>query len=96
MLNADEARVWLEHHFDTVTDEEFVTTVKRVSPDLAQELWGDKTVAQILSRPRNPIRGGFRRLGVDAASMARRNLPAPRGMRGFFTAFGRSVQRLFS
>ena len=37
-----------------------------------------------------------RRLGVDAASMERRNVPARRGMRGFFAAFGRSVQRLFS
>lgn len=37
-----------------------------------------------------------RRLGVDAESMERRNVPARRGMRGFFAAFGRSVQRLFS
>lgn len=62
MLNADDARAWLEHHFDTVTDEEFITTVKRVSPDLAQEFWGDQTVEEILSRRRNPIRRAFQRL----------------------------------
>ncbi|HEV3051630.1 MAG TPA: hypothetical protein VGX50_15095 [Longimicrobium sp.] len=62
MLNADEARAWVEHHFDTVTDEEFIANVKRSSPDLAQELWGDQSVAEILSRRRNPIRRGLHRL----------------------------------
>lgn len=48
-------QVWQEH-FDTVTREEFVTRVKRVSPDLAQELWGDRSVEEICATPPAPVR----------------------------------------
>lgn len=60
MLNADEAGAWLEHHFDTVTREEFVARVKRVSPDLAEELWGDRSVDEICSERPHPVRAGVR------------------------------------
>lgn len=66
MLDADETRAWVEHHFDTVTQEEFVSTVKRVSPDLAEELWGDRSVAEICGehpRPARRVRGLFTSLG---------------------------------
>jgi hypothetical protein len=56
MLNADEARAWVDKHFDTVTDEEFVARVKRVSPDLAQEFWGDRSVEEICRERRSPMR----------------------------------------
>lgn len=56
MLDHEKAGAWLEHHFKTVTDEEFVTRVKRVSPDLAQELWGDRTVEEICAQRRTPAR----------------------------------------
>lgn len=56
MLNADEARAWVENHFDTVTDEEFIANVKRVSPDLAEEMWGDRSVGEICAERRRPTR----------------------------------------
>ena len=56
MLDPKEARAWVEHHFDTVTREEFVSRVKRVSPDLAEELWGDRSVEEICLERRNPVR----------------------------------------
>jgi hypothetical protein len=62
MLDPEVAgKIW-QKHFDTVTDEEFIANVRRVSPDLAQELWGDQSVAEILSRRRNPIRRALHRL----------------------------------
>lgn len=62
MLNADKTRAWVEHHFATVTDEEFIANVKQSNPDLAQKLWGDRTVVEILSRRRSPLRRGLQRL----------------------------------
>lgn len=56
MVTPDEARAWVEHHFDTVTPEEFVANVKRVSPDLAEELWGDRSVEEICRERQNPVR----------------------------------------
>lgn len=62
MLDPEVAgKIWREH-FDTVTDEEFIANVKRVSPDLAQELWGDQSVAEILARRRSPLRRAIDRL----------------------------------
>ena len=67
MLDPKKAGEVLQRHFDTVTDEEFVTRVKRVSPDLAQELWGDRSVAEICRERRHPVtsraRGVFASLG---------------------------------
>lgn len=60
MLNADEARAWVENHFATVTDEEFIANVKRVSPDLAREMWGDRSVEEILSECHRPVRTSVR------------------------------------
>jgi hypothetical protein len=60
MLDPEKVGVWLEHHFATVTPEEFVTTVKRVSPDLTQELWGDRSVEEILSERHRPVRSSVR------------------------------------
>jgi hypothetical protein len=54
MPNADEALAWVEQHFATVTDEEFVANVKRVSPDLAHEFWGDRSVEEICAERRRP------------------------------------------
>jgi hypothetical protein len=48
-------QVWQEH-FDTVTPQEFVSRVKRVSPDLAQELWGERTVEEICADRPGPVR----------------------------------------
>ena len=62
MLDPDKTRAWVEHHFAPVTDEEFIANVRRSSPELAHELWGDQTVAEILSRRRNPLRRGLQRL----------------------------------
>jgi hypothetical protein len=62
MLDPEVAgKIWQEH-FDNVTDEEFIANVRRSSPDLAQELWGDQSVAEILRRRRNPVRRAFHRL----------------------------------
>jgi hypothetical protein len=48
-------KIW-EEHFATVTPEEFVANVKRVSPDFAQELWGDRSVEEICREGRRPVR----------------------------------------
>jgi hypothetical protein len=57
MLDPEKASVIWQRHFDTVTPEEFVTRVKRVSPDLAQELWGDRSVAEICGERPRSVRG---------------------------------------
>lgn len=55
-------KIW-QDHFDTVTREEFVARVKRVSPDLAQELWGDRSAKAICrerrASPHRGVRGAF-------------------------------------
>jgi hypothetical protein len=56
MLDPEKAGAIWQKHFDTVTPEEFVTRVKRVSPDLAQEWWGDRSVAEICAERRRPTR----------------------------------------
>lgn len=56
MLDPDKAGAVIRHHFDTVTDEELVARVKRVSPDLAREMWGDRSVAEICRERRQPAR----------------------------------------
>lgn len=52
-------KIW-QKHFDTVTGEELVARVKRISPDLAQELWGDRSVAEISGERPSPARRGVR------------------------------------
>jgi hypothetical protein len=68
MLDPEEARAWLEHHFATVTPEEFIANVRRSDPEFAQDLWGTLSAAEILARP-NPSRlGGWDVLGHDSAA----------------------------
>lgn len=57
MLDPEKAGAWLEHHFATVTPEEFIANVRRSDPDFAQEMWGDLSAAQIL-RDQSPGEGG--------------------------------------
>jgi hypothetical protein len=56
MLDPEKAGAWLEHHFATVSDEEFIANVKRFNPDLAQEMWGDRSVAEICRERSHPMR----------------------------------------
>lgn len=57
MLDPEVAgKIWREH-FDNVTPAEFVANVKRASPDLAQEMWGDRSVEEICAERRRPVRG---------------------------------------
>jgi hypothetical protein len=56
MLDPEEAGRILQHHFDTVTPEEFVARVKRISPDFAREMWGDRSVEEICARSTRPAR----------------------------------------
>jgi hypothetical protein len=66
MLDPEKAGAIWQRHFDTVTREEFVARVKRVSPDLAKEVWGDRSVAEIRGEPPHQarrIRGFFTSLG---------------------------------
>ena len=46
----------MDHHFDTITDEQFIANVKRFNPDLAQEMWGERTVEEICAERRRPVR----------------------------------------
>jgi hypothetical protein len=139
----------LEHHFATVTPEEFIANVRRVSPESARELWGDLSAAEILARRDQsrresrdlPNHGSearpgpsgegvmidpqkaraalkeyhatasdqqivedlwrfspelARRLGVAPPGQVTQPSPEPGRMRGFFSAFRRSVLRIFS
>jgi hypothetical protein len=66
MLDPEKAGAIWQKHFDTFTPEEFVARVKRVSPDLTQEWWGDRSVAEICAERPRPIarpRGFFASLG---------------------------------
>jgi hypothetical protein len=56
MLDPEKAGAIWQKHFDTVTPEEFVANVKRFNPDLAQEMWGDRSVAEICRERRSPVR----------------------------------------
>ncbi|HST57105.1 MAG TPA: hypothetical protein VLK84_00365 [Longimicrobium sp.] len=60
MLDPDKAHAWVKEHFATVTQEEFVARVKCTTPDLAQELWGDRSVEEICRERRPPTRHGMR------------------------------------
>jgi hypothetical protein len=72
MLDPEKAGVWLEHHFATVTPEEFITNVRRSDPEFAQQMWGDLSAAEILARrDQSPREGGD---VTDSGSAAR-----PRG-----------------
>jgi hypothetical protein len=48
MLDPDKAHAWVKHHFETVTDEEFIENVRRFNPEFAEEMWGSRTTAEIL------------------------------------------------
>jgi hypothetical protein len=52
-------KVWQEH-FDTVMRDEFVARVQRASPDLAREMWGDRSVAEICAEPSRLVHRGMR------------------------------------
>lgn len=56
MLDPDKAGAIWQKHFDEVTDEEFVANMRRADPDLAQEMWGDRSVAEICAERRRPVR----------------------------------------
>lgn len=56
MLDPEETRAWVEHHFATLTPEEFVANIKRYNPELAQEMWGTRSVAEICRERRHPVR----------------------------------------
>jgi hypothetical protein len=71
MLDPNKAHDWVTHHFDTVTDEEFVARVKRVSPDLAQEFWGNRSVAEICRERRHPVRRARRMFASVGRSVLR-------------------------
>ena len=60
MLDPERAGRILDEYFDSVTDEQFIVDVKRISPDFAEELWGDRSVEQILAH-RDCGRAGERR-----------------------------------
>jgi hypothetical protein len=62
MLDPDKAHAWVEEHFATVTQEEFVARVQRASPDLARELWGERSVAEICAEPPRPAYRGVGRV----------------------------------
>ncbi|WP_420129992.1 hypothetical protein [Longimicrobium sp.] len=71
MLDPKEAGAIWQKHFDTVTPEEFVSRVKRVSPDLAQEMWGDRTVEEICAERRRPVRRARRAFASFGRSVLR-------------------------
>jgi hypothetical protein len=54
MLDPEVAGAVWQKHFDTVTDEEFIRNVRRFNPDLAQEMWGDLSVPEIVRRRLDP------------------------------------------
>jgi|GEM_PF-2794561 len=57
MLDPEQASAWLEHHFATVTPEEFIANVRRSDPEFAQEMWGDLSATEILARGNQPRHG---------------------------------------
>lgn len=71
MLSPEKASAWVEHHFATVTDEEFIANVKRFNPDLAQEMWGDRSVAEICRERRRPVRRARRMFASVGRSVLR-------------------------
>ncbi len=71
MLDPEKAGAIWQKHFDTVTDEEFIANVKRVSPDLAHELWGDRSVEEICRERRRPMRRARRAFASFGRSVLR-------------------------
>ncbi|HEX6368552.1 MAG TPA: hypothetical protein VF006_06460 [Longimicrobium sp.] len=71
MLNPELAVKIMQEHFDTVTPEEFVANVKRVSPDFAQEFWGDRSVEEICREGRRPVRRARRMFASVGRSVLR-------------------------
>jgi hypothetical protein len=56
VLDPEQARALLKHHFTTLTREEFVANVRLFNTDLAQELWGDRSVEEICAARPTPVR----------------------------------------
>ena len=71
MLDPVVAGKILEEHFNTVTPEEFVANVKRVSPDFAHEMWGDRSLEEICREGRRPVRRARRMLASVGRSVLR-------------------------
>lgn len=71
MLSPKKAGAWLDHHFATVSDEQFIANVKRFNPDLAQELWGDRSVEAICAERRRPARRARRLFNSLGRSVVR-------------------------
>lgn len=103
MLDAGKAGALLRHHFDTVTDEEFIENVRHFDPEMAQEMWGNRTTAEILAQradsasthdDRAPTSVPGKRIVATAAR--RTALVRRQGVRGLFAALGRSVLKIFS
>jgi hypothetical protein len=69
MLDPVVAGKIMEEHFATVTDEEFVANIKRYNPDLAQEMWGDRSVEEICAERRRPVRRARRAFASLGRSM---------------------------
>jgi hypothetical protein len=66
MIDPEEAGAIWQKHFDTVTDEEFVANIKRFDPDFAEELWGNRSDAEICAERSQPVpraRGFFASVG---------------------------------
>lgn len=68
MLDPEQAGAWLEHHFATVTPEEFIANVRRSDPEFAQEMWGDLSAAEVLARGTQARCGGGNVAGHDSAA----------------------------
>lgn len=93
MLDPEKAGALLRHHFDTVTDEEFIENVRRFNPDFAQEMWGSRTTAEILAQRPVTVRAPH---DPEVTAAVRPFAARRRGVRGLFTALGRLVLKIFS
>lgn len=71
MLDPEKAGAIWQKHFDTVTPEEFVANVKRFNPDLAQEMWGDRSVEEICRERRHPVHQARRMFASVGRSVLR-------------------------
>lgn len=81
-LDPEMAAAHMRHHFDTVTDEQFIANVRIRNPDLAREMWGDMPASEILTRAKASPQSSMK--------------PRRRGIAGALASFRRSVLRLFS
>ncbi|HEU4883858.1 MAG TPA: hypothetical protein VFT45_16480 [Longimicrobium sp.] len=71
MPTAEEALAWAEHHFATVTPEEFIANVGRSDPEFAREMWGDLSAAEIMGRRDQPPRRAGDVAHYDSAARPR-------------------------